>query len=64
MSEHRDPMFCAAAAFLDEQTTILGDWSPEQYINVQLSDDHGELDSVQAALTSREARDLAYRLLV
>ena len=38
MSEHREPMFCAADAFLDEQVTIMGDWSPEQYITLQLSD--------------------------
>jgi len=64
MSDHSDPLFCAAAAFLDEQTTLMGDWSPNQYINIQLSDHDGVLESVQAALTSREARDLAYRLLV
>jgi len=64
MSDHSEPMFCAAAAFLDEQTTILGDWSPNQYINIQLSDHDGEHEPAEAALTSREARDLAYRLLV
>ena len=64
MSDHSEPMFGAAAAFLDDQTTILGDWSPAQYISLELADHHGELESVQAALTSREARDLAYRLLV
>jgi len=64
MSDHSEPMFCAADAFLDEQVTIMGDWSPEQYITLQLSEHYGEHEPVEAALTSREARDLAYRLLV
>ncbi|MEA2233451.1 MAG: hypothetical protein QOD83_3267 [Solirubrobacteraceae bacterium] len=59
-----EPAFCAAAAFLDDQVTILGDWDPRQYIALELSDDDGELEPVEAALTSQEARDLAFRLLV
>jgi hypothetical protein len=59
----REPGFCAAAAFLDDQTTILGDWHSRQYIALQLSDDDGQLEPVEAALTSPEARDLAFRLL-
>jgi hypothetical protein len=59
-----EPGFCAAAAFLDDQTTILGDWDPRQYIALELSDHDGELEPVEAALTSHEARDLAFRLLV
>jgi len=59
-----EPGFCVAAAFLDDQATVLGDWSPRQYITLQLSDDVGELHPVFCALTSREARDLAFGLLV
>jgi hypothetical protein len=59
-----EPGFCAAAAFLDDQATLLGDWSERQYITVQLSDDADELDPAFCALTSHEARDLAFRLLV
>jgi hypothetical protein len=59
-----EPTFSVAAAFLDEQTTILGDWSPRQYITLQLSDCYGELDPVEGALTSQGARDLAFGLLV
>lgn len=33
-----EPAFCAAAAFLDDQTTILGEWSACQYIALKLSD--------------------------
>jgi hypothetical protein len=58
-----DHGFCAANAYLDDQTTILGDWCPRQYIAVELCDDDGALEPVEAALTSREARDLAFRLL-
>jgi len=61
---HDQPAFCAATAFLDDQTTILGDWSPRQYIALELSDLDGEREPVEAALTSPEARDLAFRLLV
>lgn len=61
---HEQPAFCAATAFLDDQTTILGDWSAHQYIAVELSDHDGERDPVEAALTSQEARGLAFRLLV
>jgi hypothetical protein len=59
-----EPGYCAAAAFLDDQSTVLGDWSERQYITVQLSDDADELDRVFCSLTSREARDLAFGLLV
>ena len=59
-----EPGFCVATAFLDEQTTVLGDWSPSQYVTLQLSDHDSELDPVFCALTSQEVRDLAFRLLV
>ena len=59
-----EPGFCAAAAHLDDQTTILGDWDSRQYIALELSDHDGELEPVAAALTGQEARDLAFRLLV
>jgi hypothetical protein len=59
-----DAGFCAATAFLDDQATVLGDWSPRQYIALELSDHDGELEPVEATLTSHEARDLAFRLLV
>jgi hypothetical protein len=58
-----DHGFCAANAYLDRQVTILGDWHPRQYIAVELSDHDGELEPAWAALTSHEARDLAFRLL-
>ncbi|MDX6660044.1 MAG: hypothetical protein QOJ55_866 [Solirubrobacteraceae bacterium] len=58
-----EPAFCAAAAFLDDQTTILDDWHPHQHITLELSDHDGDIEPVAAALTSHEARDLAYRLL-
>lgn len=59
-----EPLFCAAAAFLEDQTTILGDWHQHQHITLELSDHDGDAEPVAAALTSREARDLAYRLLM
>lgn len=58
-----DHGYCIAFAYLDDQTTILGDWDQRQYIAVQLSDDDGQLDPVEAALTSDEARRLAFGLL-
>jgi hypothetical protein len=58
-----DHGFCVANAYLDKQTTILGDWRQQQYIALELADWDGELEPVEAALTSREARDLAFRLL-
>jgi hypothetical protein len=59
-----EPVFCAATAYLDDQTTILGDWSPQQYMALELTDHAGELEPACAALTSQEARDLAFQLLV
>lgn len=59
-----DPGYCAATAFLDDQSTVPGDWSPHQYITVQLSDDADELDRACCALTSQQAHDLAFGLLV
>jgi hypothetical protein len=61
---HEQPAFCAATAYLDDQTTILGDWSPSQYIALVLSDIDGEREPVEATLTSQQTRDLAFRLLV
>ncbi len=58
-----DHGYCIANAYLDDQTTILGDWDERQYIAVQLSDDDVQLEPVEAALTSDEARSLAFGLL-
>ena len=59
-----EPAFCAAAAFLEDQTTILGDWHQHQHITLELSDHDGDIEPVAATLTSQQARDMAYRLLV
>jgi len=58
-----NPGFCAANAYLEEQATFLGDWDPRQHIALELADHDGEPGPAWAALTSREARDLAFRLL-
>lgn len=58
-----DPIFAAAHAHLDDQVTILGDWTADQFICLELSDGHSDPDPVEAALTSRQARDLAFVLL-
>lgn len=58
-----DHGYCAANAYLDDQLTLLGDWREEQYIALELADCDGELEPVEASLTSQEARDLAFRLL-
>lgn len=55
--------FAAANAYLEDQATFLGDWAPRQYIALELADDDGEPGPARAALTSHEARDLAFRLL-
>jgi hypothetical protein len=55
--------FCVANAYLDRQLTILGDWQPRQHIALELADWDGILEPVEAALTSSEARELAFRLL-
>jgi hypothetical protein len=55
--------FCVANAYLDRQLTLLGDWHPRQYIALELADWDGTLEPVEAALTSHEARELAFRLL-
>ncbi len=62
MSSH-DPGYCVANAYLDAQLTILGDWAAQQYITLELADWDGELEPIEAALASHEARDLAFRLL-
>ena len=59
--DHRG--FCVANAYLDDQLTLLGDWRPQQYIALELADWDGLLEPVEAAITSDEARDLAFRLL-
>ena len=56
--------YCIANAYLDDQITLLGDWNERQYIAVELADHDGLLEPVEAALTSREARDLAFKLLM
>lgn len=58
-----DPIFAAAHAYLDDQLTITGDWDERQYITLELSDGHNDPDPVEAALTSSQARDLAFGLL-
>lgn len=59
-----EPGYNTAEAFLDEQTTLLGDYDLVQYITLQLADCLEELEPIQAELTSQEARDLAFRLLM
>jgi hypothetical protein len=59
-----EPGYNTAEAFLDEQTTLLGDYDLVQYITLQLTDCMDEVEPVQTALTSSEARDLAFRLLM
>lgn len=59
-----EPVYDIACAHLDEQQTLLGDYDLVQFITLQLSDQFAELEPVQAELTSKEARDLAFRLLV
>lgn len=59
-----EPGYCAANAYLDRQVTLLGDWRPRQWIALELADWDGLLEPVEAALTSGEARDLAFRLLM
>lgn len=56
--------YCVANAYLDDQLTLLGDWKARQYIAVELADHDGVLEPVEAGLTSGEARDLAFRLLM
>jgi hypothetical protein len=56
--------FCHAEAFLDDQITALGDWCAPQLIELALCDDHDELQPAWAALTSSQARHLAFRLLM
>jgi len=58
-----DHGYCVANAYLGAQLTILGDWCEEQYITLQLADCDGQLDPVEAVLTSHEARGLAFGLL-
>lgn len=58
-----DHDFCVANAYLDKQLTLLGDWRPQQYIALELTDWDGLLEPVEAEITSDEARDLAFRLL-
>jgi len=55
--------YCVANAYLDNQVTLLGDWRQEQYIALELADWDGILEPAEAALTSQEARDLAFGLL-
>jgi len=59
-----DHGYCVATAYLDNQVTLLGDWREQQYIALELADWDGILEPVEAALTSQEARDLAFGLLV
>lgn len=55
--------FCHAEAYLDDQITALGDWSESQLIALELYDDSDELEAAWAALTSDQARHLAFGLL-
>lgn len=55
--------YSIARAYLDDQCTILGDWSATQLLTLHVSDDYDELDQVDCALTAQEARGLAWRLI-
>ncbi|MDQ3678894.1 MAG: hypothetical protein M3401_19195 [Actinomycetota bacterium] len=55
--------YSIARAYLDEQHTVLGDWSPTQLLTLHVCDDYDELDGVDCSLTAQEARGLAWRLI-
>jgi|1185.fasta_scaffold48421_2 hypothetical protein len=61
---NREPGYCVANAYLDHQITIVGGWDPRQQIALELADWDGILEPVEAELTSGEARDLAFGLLM
>jgi hypothetical protein len=60
-------VYTHADAFLEDQAFVLGpwrDWRPQQWITLELADeDEPQLPPALCALTSSEARDLAFRLL-
>lgn len=58
------PCYSRAGVFLDDQLTVLGDWRPQQWITLELADDAEALEPAGCALTSHEAREPAFRLLV
>lgn len=55
--------YCHAEAYLDDQITVMGDWHATQLLALELYDDTNELEAAWAALTSTQARHLAFRLL-
>jgi hypothetical protein len=60
----RDP-YCHAQAFIEQdQIDWMGDGVLMQLVTVMLSDDTGELEPATCALTSAQARGLAFELLV
>jgi hypothetical protein len=58
------PGYSRAGVFLADQLTVLGDWRPQQWITLELAADDDALEPAGCALTSQEARDLAFGLLV
>lgn len=62
-----DIVYTHAAAFLDDQAVVIGpyrDWRPQQWITLELVDeDESQLVPALCALTSSEARELAFGLL-
>ncbi len=55
--------YSIARAYLDEQHTVLGDWSPTQLLTLHVCDDYDEFDPIDCSLTAEEARGLAWRLI-
>ena len=60
----RDP-YCHAEAFIEQdQIDWVGDGVRCQLVTVMMVDDTGEVEPAACALTARQARDLAFELLV
>ena len=57
------PGFCHAEAYLDDQINVMGDWDATQLVVLELYDDTNETEPAWAALSSGQARHLAFRLL-
>ena len=60
----RDP-YCHAEAFIEDDGQIdwMGDGVLCQLVTVMLVDDTGEVDPAACALTTEQARELAFELL-
>ena len=58
--------YCHAEAFIEDDGQIdwMGDGKLYQFVTVLFCDDTGEVEPAACALTAREARSLAFQLLV